>query len=240
MNRKPTVPFIGVRLHENRTPTGRRTSTPAKRAALYAAYGSGRTPEGKEARLTGSQRGEWLSPDGREQTHDEVMAWLREESLRNRYTFEALLSVRDGDLTSEAFCKAMGQGEAIPDWRLMMHNDTNNRHAHVLFFGAKRMEKKAFLAWQGEVRAELVAQEKLYPDVVRLPASNPFARGSIGSFDKMKSGLAKRLESSAADTLTADTAIDAEQMAAVSSKVSAQAEPAQAASDQATGWGMGI
>ena len=105
--------------------------------------------------LASVQRGEWLSPDGREQTHDEVMAWLREESFRNRYTFEALLSVRDGDLTGEAFCKAMGQGEAVSDWRLMMHNDTNNSHAHVLFFGDKRIEKKAFLAWQAEVRAEL-------------------------------------------------------------------------------------
>ena len=184
MNRKSTVPFIGVRLHENRTPTGRRTSTPAKRVALYFAYGSGRSPQGKEARLTGVQRGEWLSPDGREQTHDEVMTWLREESLRNQYTFEALLSVRNGDLTSEAFCKAMGQREIVNDWRLVMHNDTNNRHAHVLFFGDKRMEKKAFLAWQAEVRAELVAQEKLHPDVVRRQHSEM----DRGAFDRLSTG----------------------------------------------------
>ena len=197
MSRTTSIPFIGVRLHENRTPTGRRTSTPAKRIALYAAYGSGRTPEGKEARLTESQRGEWMSPGGREQPHDEVMAWLREESFCHRYTFEALLSVRDGDLTGEAFCKAMGQGEAVSDWRLMMHNDTNNRHAHVLFFGDKRMEKKIFLAWQAEVRAELVAQEKIHPDVVRPRPSemrtSTFDRLSTRAFDRLGTGAFDRL-----------------------------------------------
>ncbi len=38
-NKQP-VPFINVRTQENRTPTGRRTSAPAKRAALYYAFGS--------------------------------------------------------------------------------------------------------------------------------------------------------------------------------------------------------
>jgi len=221
MRKKIGVPFIGVRLHENRTPTGRRTQTPAKRAALYVAYGSGRTPAGKEARLTGSQRGEWLSPDGRVQPHDEVMAWLRAESFRHRYTFETLLSVRDGDLTGEAFCKAMGQGEAVSDWRLMMHNDTNNSHAHVLFFGDKRMDKKAFLAWQADVRTELVAQEKLHPDVVRPRhpergrstfdklSTSLFDRGSLDPFGKLKRGV---VNSSVSDKLVVDTAIDVAQI----------------------------
>ncbi len=234
MSRKATVPFIGIRLHENRTPTGKRTQTPAKRAALYFAYGSERTPQGKEARLTGNQRGEWMSPDGRVQTHDEVMTWLRAESFRHRYTFEAILSVRDGDLTGEAFCKAMGQGEAINDWRLMMHNDTNNSHAHVLFFGDKRMEKKKYLAWQAEVRAELVAQEKIHPDVVRPRSSDMrrsiFDRGSLDPFDKLKRGVGKRLSNGVSDKLMVDTAIDAAQMDEVSSENAAQT----------AGWGMGI
>ena len=242
MSRKTSVPFIGVRLHENKTPTGRRTQTPAKRIALYVAYGSERTPQGKEARLTKSQRGEWLAPDGRMQTHDEVMSWLRAESFRHRYTFEAILSVRDGDLTGEAFCKAMGQGEAVSEWRLMMHNDTNNSHAHVLFFGDKRMEKKLYLAWQAEVRAELISQEKLHPDVVRPRSSDmrrrPFDRGSLDPFDKLKRGAGKRLGNGVSDKLTMDTAIDAAQMAEVSSKDGAQTtEPALSLSK---GWGVGI
>ena len=221
MSRKTTIPFIGVRLHENRTPTGRRTSTPAKRTALYFAYGSERTPQGKEARLTGSQRGEWLSPDGRVQPHDEVMAWLRAESFRNRYTFEALLSVRDGDLTSEAFCKAMGQGEIVSDWRLMLHSDTNNRHAHVLFFRDERMDKKAFLAWQAGVRTELVAQEKLHPDVVRRHHSE-IDRSMFDSLSTSGSAL----EQSAEPDLDLSTR----------SRDSLSEEPALSLSK---GWGMG-
>ena len=67
MSHDRPLPFIGVRLHENRTPTGRRTSAPARRAALYLAYG-----RNKEAQLEGRQRGQWLGPDGRIHSQEEV------------------------------------------------------------------------------------------------------------------------------------------------------------------------
>lgn len=153
-------PFIGVRMHENRTPTGRRTSTPAKHAALYFAYGNQRNVGDKEARLEGKQRGEWLGPDGRVQSHDKVMAWARQEALSHRYTFEAILSVPQGKLPPEAFCRAMQQGDAISDWRLMAHRDTKHRHAHVLFFRDRRLDKETFLSWQTAVRTELAQLEQ--------------------------------------------------------------------------------
>lgn len=149
------IPFIGVRLHENRTPTGRRTSTPARRAALYFAYGRER-----QNQLEEKQRGEWLGPDGRVHTHAAVMAWAKESALNHRYTFEALLSVQQGKLTPAQFCQAMGQGEEIGDWRLVSHQDTDYRHAHVLFFRDKRLDKNSFLAWQTAVRQELARLEQ--------------------------------------------------------------------------------
>ncbi len=149
------LPFIGVRMRENRTPTGRRTSTPAKHAALYFAYG-----RDKEARLEGRQRGEWLGPDGRIQSHDKVMAWARQEALSHRYTFEAILSVPQGQLTPEQFGRAMQAGGEIGDWRLIAHRDTKHAHAHVLFFRDKRLDKKTFLSWQTAVRAELARLEQ--------------------------------------------------------------------------------
>lgn len=145
------IPFVGVRRHENRTPTGRRTSAPARRAALYFAYG-----RDKEAQVEGRQRGEWLGPDGRSHSHETVLAWTKQEALRHRYTFEAILSTPYGELTAAAFCRAMQQGREIGDWRLMMHCDTAYRHAHVLFFRDQRLDKETLLAWQAEVRAELV------------------------------------------------------------------------------------
>jgi hypothetical protein len=149
------IPFIGLRLHENRTPTGRRTSTPAKHAALYFAYGSDRQAQQEE-----KQRGQWLGPDGRSHSHKAVMAWAKEAALNHRYTFEALLSVQQGELTPAQFCQAMGQGQEIGDWRLVSHEDTDYRHAHVLFFRDKRLDKKTFLAWQTAVRQELSRLEQ--------------------------------------------------------------------------------
>ncbi len=154
------LPFIGVRMHENRTPTGRRTSTPAKRAALYFAFGNQRNVINKEAQQAGRQRGEWLGPDGRIQSHDEVMKWAKQEALGHRYTFEAILSVPQGELTPEQFGRAMGQGSEIADWRLMAHRDTQYSHAHVLFFRDKRLDKETFLSWQTDVRAELARLEQ--------------------------------------------------------------------------------
>ena len=149
------IPFIGLRLHENRTPTGRRTSTPAKHAALYFAYG-----RDKQAQQEEKQRGQWLGPDGRSHSHEAVMAWAKEAALNHRYTFEALLSVQQGELTPAQFCQAMGQGQEIGDWRLVSHEDTDYRHAHVLFFRDKRLDKKTFLGWQTAVRQELSRLEQ--------------------------------------------------------------------------------
>lgn len=149
------IPFIGLRLHENRTPTGRRTSTPARRAALYFAYGRER-----QNQLEEKQRGQWLGPDGRVHSHAAVTAWAKEAALNHRYTFEALLSVQQGELTPAQFCQAMGQGGEIGEWRLVSHQDTDYRHAHVLFFRDKRLDKTTFLAWQTAVRQELARLEQ--------------------------------------------------------------------------------
>ncbi len=175
MSDRQPIPFIGVRMHQNRTPTGRRTSTPAKRAALYFAYGNERNVGDKEAQLEGRQRGEWLGPNGRIQSQETVMAWAKQEALRHRYTFEAILSVPQADLTPEEFCQAMQQGSLvggeISDWRMMAHRDTDYRHAHILFFRDKRFDKKTFLSWQTDVRAELVGLEQRHPAAALRPGA---------------------------------------------------------------------
>jgi hypothetical protein len=158
-NQKP-IPFINVRTQENRTPTGRRTSTPAKRAAIYYAYGNQQNVGDKEAQLEGRQRGQWLGPDGSVHTQEEVMAWVKANALEHRYTFQGILSVPEGALTAAEFGQALHKGGQTEDWRLISHEDTKHRHAHVLWFGDKRMGKKAFLSWQAEVRAELVRLEQ--------------------------------------------------------------------------------
>lgn len=149
------IPFIGVRTHRNRTPAGRRTATPARRAARYLAFGSER-----QAGQTAEPRGQWLGPDGRVRSHEAVLAWAREGALRHRYTFQAVLSVQQGALEPEEFAQAMEKGGLISDWRLMVHRDTDYRHAHVLFFRDHRFQKETFLGWQEQVREELARLEE--------------------------------------------------------------------------------
>ena len=156
---EPSLPFIGVRMHKNRTQTGRRTGTPAKHAATYFAFGKEQNNR-QQTHQTEKQRGEWLGPDGRLYTHQAVLDWAKEMAMSHHYTFEALLSVQHGDLTPAQFCQAMGQSEVFTDWRLICHQDTDHRHAHILFFHDRRLDKPTFLAWQTAVRQELSLLEQ--------------------------------------------------------------------------------
>ena len=154
--KQQALPFINVRVQENRTPTGQRTCTRAKRAALYYAFGREREAQRQEAQL----RGQWVGPDGRLCPHAAVMDWVRTNALKHRYTFQGVLSTPEAALTGVEFGQAMQKGGQTSDWRLISHDDTQNRHAHVLWFGDKRMDKKTFLAWQTAVRNELIRLEQ--------------------------------------------------------------------------------
>lgn len=156
------IPFIGVRVHENRTAGGRRSSAAARRAARYFAFGRERRLG--QAMDREAHRGEWHGPDGTKRSHEEVMGWIRKEALQHKYTFEAILSVQEGALTAADFTRAMQQGGEVEAWRLMVHEDTDYRHAHVLFFGDKRLAKEDFLNWQQRVREELSRLEERHLD----------------------------------------------------------------------------
>ena len=150
---RSTLPFIHVRTQGNRTPTGPRSSTAARRAVHYYAYG--REVSQQQAQTHGRLRGQWLGSDGRVQTHAEVLAWVQQEALRHRYTFQGLLSVPEAELAATAFGRALQAAGQPAEWCLMAHHDTRHAHAHVLWFGDRRPDKAAFLAWQRAVRAEL-------------------------------------------------------------------------------------
>lgn len=178
MSNNPPDPFIGVQMHENRTATGRRSSTPAKNAALYFAYG-----REQQNQLEGKQRGEWWGPDGRTHEHETVMAWAKQEALHHHYTFQAILSVPQAELNPEQFCQAMAQSQEIAEWRLMMHQDTKHRHAHVLFFRDKRLDKKSFLAWQTAVRQELSRLEQQQLSSLNTPIQEEIAQQELALDD---------------------------------------------------------
>lgn len=148
------LPFVRLTYVANRTPTGRRTATPARRAARYFAFGHDR-----EAAPDAEQRGRWVGPGGQTHDHEAVLAWIAAQAREHVYTFQALLSVPEGRLQAEDFSRAMQEGKTIDDWRLLSHDDTAYSHAHVLFFRNSRLDKESFAGWQERVRRELAALE---------------------------------------------------------------------------------
>ncbi len=155
MKKANALPFARMIHNKNRTPTGKRTATPAKKAAIYFAFG--RDMQAKEA---GQQRGEWIGPAGEPYSHADVLAWGREQSFQYEQTFQALLSVPEGWLTAGDYAEALRKAGQIPDFRLMTHDDTAHSHAHVLFFRDKRLQKEDFMRWHGRVQQELAALER--------------------------------------------------------------------------------
>ena len=51
-------------------------------------------------------------------------------------------------------------GSQAQDWRMVVHDDTAYSHAHVLFFGDRRVEKERYLAWRERIQEELAALEE--------------------------------------------------------------------------------
>lgn len=149
------LPFVRLTYARNRTPTGRRTATPARKTARYVAFGTDR-----QAERDGKQRGEWYGPDGQRHTHEEVLVWAAEQATSHRYTFQALLSVPEGRLRPADFCRALREARYIDDWKLMSHDDTGHSHAHVLFFRDGRMDREGFADWHERIRQQLAALEE--------------------------------------------------------------------------------
>jgi hypothetical protein len=168
----PVLPVARMTYHINRSPSGRHSARPARRWATYFAFGPDR-----EAIAEGRQRGEWYGPLGQEHTHEAVLAWAESNARTFRYTWQALLSVPEGRLDAPAFTRALQAAGEINDWRLVVHDDTDYSHAHVLFFRDKRMEKEQFTRWHNQVRTELaaqvVSQERGYERGQEQPDSQP-------------------------------------------------------------------
>ncbi len=138
----------------NRTPTGRRSATKARKLAQYLAFGRGRPQEQMER----PQRGKWLDESGQAVPHENVLQWVKEQGMENLYTHQFILSVKDAALAPGAFNRAMSAGgNLFPEWRLIQHEDSRHPHAHALAFGQEeiRIKSEAFRQWWLEVRTAL-------------------------------------------------------------------------------------
>jgi hypothetical protein len=136
--------IIRMEIIRNQTPTGRASATVAKRLANAFAYGPGAQSEDRP------QRGDWYGPDGEPVTHQAVLDWVAREGKRKAFTYQFILSVKYVHLSSAEYCQAMHAGGGLfPEWRLIVHRDTDYSHAHALAFGDEeiRIKGRAFRDW---------------------------------------------------------------------------------------------
>jgi hypothetical protein len=152
MSKAKTI--VRLAFFANRTPTGRRSATAARKLTMYLGYGRGPEHEQQQRPL----RGLWHDQDGKMLRHREVLAWVAEQGRQQGYTYELVLSVKYADLDEEEYTQALkAGGELFPAWRLMRHDDSQYSHAHVLAFDDRQILIKdpAFQAWCQRVRHAL-------------------------------------------------------------------------------------
>lgn len=153
MAKADSLPLVRMAHTRNRTPTGKRTATPARKAAVYFAFGQAN-------QATGRQRGEWLGPGGQRHQHEAVLAWAQRQAKQYEHTFQALLSVPQARLTGGDYARALAAAGQTEGWRMVVHNDTDYSHAHVLFFRDKRLPRDRFDRWQTQVQQALATLEE--------------------------------------------------------------------------------
>jgi hypothetical protein len=139
----------------NRSPKGGRSYQDVRGLMQYIAFG--RYQYGRENHQA---RGIWLDHNGREKSHAAVLGWAKEKvhHLGYEYSYQLLLSTLHGGLTPEDFNRVMDRGSDISetlDWRLMMHQDTSNQHAHVILFRKEKLSRVRYREWQQAMQAEL-------------------------------------------------------------------------------------
>jgi hypothetical protein len=107
-----------------------------------------------------AQRGIWLDHNGQPTLHEDVLHWAKEKVHRYgyEYTYQLLLSTRYGGLAAEDFNHVLQQGRdlsGVGEWRMMVHEDTDNQHAHVLLLRREKLSNDRYKEWQQRMQAEL-------------------------------------------------------------------------------------
>ena len=158
MNKTRATNIVRLDWLSNRTPSGRRSATKARKLAQYFALGRGREKE-QELR---PQRGEWLDQAGRPCSHEDVLQWVRQQGMSHEMTYQFILSVKETQLSDEAFNRAMAAGGPLfSEWRLISHDDSRYPHAHALAFGNQpvQIKSEAFQSWWRAVRQALEQEQ---------------------------------------------------------------------------------
>ncbi|MCA9943582.1 MAG: hypothetical protein KC449_08890 [Anaerolineales bacterium] len=140
----------------NKSAKGKPAYAQMKGLMNYIAYGRYEDQLNQEAR----QRGLWLDHNGKSTAHGETLHWAKEKVHRYGYehTYQLLLSTRYGGLTAADFNHVLKQGSELSDmreWRMMLHEDTDNQHAHVILLRREKLANGRYKEWQQKMQLEL-------------------------------------------------------------------------------------
>lgn len=140
----------------NKSAKGKPAYAQMKGLMNYIAYGRYEDRFDQEAK----QRGRWLDHNGNPAAHEETLHWAKEKVHRYGYehTYQLLLSTRYGGLTAADFNHVLRQGSDLSDmreWRLMLHDDTDNQHAHVILLRREKLANGRYKEWQQKMQTEL-------------------------------------------------------------------------------------
>ena len=157
----------------NQTAKGNPSYTRLKGLMNYIAYGRYQdqpafalTPRPAQAEATTASapevwsRGLWLDHNGKAVSHEDALRWARDKIHRYgyEYSYQLLLSTRYGGLTPADFNQVLRQSSDLSDtreWRLMLHDDTGNQHAHAILLRRERLSNALYKAWQQALQAGL-------------------------------------------------------------------------------------
>lgn len=140
----------------NKSAKGKPAYAQMKGLMNYIAYGRYEDRFDQEAR----QRGHWLDHNGKPAAHEKTLHWAKEKVHRYGYehTYQLLLSTRYGGLTAADFNHVLRQGSELSDmreWRMMLHDDTDNQHAHVILLRREKLANGRYKEWQQKMQTEL-------------------------------------------------------------------------------------
>lgn len=140
----------------NKSTKGKPAYAQMKGLMNYIAYGRYEDHLNQEAK----PRGLWLDHNGRPVAHEEALRWAKEKVHRYGYehTYQLLLSTRYGGLTAADFNHVLRQGSELSDmreWRMMVHDDTDNQHAHVILLRREKLANGRYKEWQQTMQTEL-------------------------------------------------------------------------------------
>ena len=140
----------------NKSAKGKPAYARMKGLMNYIAYGRYEDRLDQEAK----QRGLWLDHNGNPAAHEETLHWAKEKVHRYGYehTYQLLLSTRYGGLTAADFNHVLRQGSELSDmreWRMMLHDDTDNQHAHVILLRREKLANGRYKEWQQKMQTEL-------------------------------------------------------------------------------------